>query len=99
MNEKTDDVLSSDPPEDDVQIRCPRLGHEIYFKYCRHENYGLPCFKTLDCWFPYFDVHAHLKENMTEEEFEKVFINVAKPKIHALFELIQKSKERKETPT
>ena len=98
MNEKIDDVLTSDPPGDDVQIRCPRLGHEIYFKYCRHENYGLPCFKTLDCWYNNFDVHTHLKETMSEEEFEKVFTNVTKPKIHALFDLIQKSKDTKEAP-
>lgn len=93
MNE-TNETLSSDPPGNDVQIRCPRLGHEIYFKYCRHENYGLPCFKTLDCWFNQFDVHTHLKENMTKEDFEKVFLNIAKPKIHALFDLIQKSREK-----
>ena len=97
MNEKTD-AMTSDPPKDDVQIRCPRLGHEIYFTYCRHENNGLPCFKTLDCWFNYFDVHAHLKENMSKEEFEKVFLNAARPKIHALFDLIQKAKDPEENP-
>lgn len=97
MNEKTDDVLTSDPPGDDVQIRCPRLGHEIYFKYCRFESNGLPCFKTLDCWYNYFDVHTHLRENMSKEEFEKIFLNTTRPKIHALFDLIQKAKDEKES--
>lgn len=97
MNEKTE-ALTPAPPKDDVQIRCPRLGHEIYFKYCRHENNGLPCFKTLDCWFNHFDVYTHLKENMSKEEFEKVFLNAARPKIHALFDLIQKSRDPEENP-
>ena len=92
-NDKTD-ALPTDPPKNDTTIRCPRLGHEIYFNYCRFENNGLPCFKTLDCWFDYFDVHTHLKETMTEEDFEKVFLNAARPKIHALFDLIQKAKDQ-----
>ena len=97
MNNKAD-ALPADPPDDNVRIRCPRLGHEIYFTYCRHENNGLPCFKILDCWFSYFDVHAHLKKDMSKEEFEKVFLNAARPKIHALFDLIQKAKDPEENP-
>lgn len=93
MNTKNN-CLTADPPKEDVLIRCPRLGHEIYFNYCRFENNGLPCFKTLDCWFNYFDVQTHLKEKMTVEDFEKVFLNVARPKIHALFDLIQKTKDQ-----
>ena len=96
MNGKKD-VQTSDPPKDDVLIRCPRLGHEIYFTYCRYENNGLPCFKTLDCWYNYFDVHTHLKEKMSEEDFEKVFLNITRPKIHALFDLIQKFRDQKGT--
>jgi len=97
MNEKKH-ALSADPPENDVQIRCPRLGHEIYFNYCRLENNGLPCFKTLDCWFTHFDVHAHLKADMSEADFEKVFLNIARPKIHALFELIQQARDKEGKP-
>lgn len=93
MNDKKN-CLTADPPKEDVLIRCPRLGHEIYFNYCRFENNGLPCFKTLDCWFNYFDVHTHLKEKMSVEDFEKIFLNVARPKIHALFDLIQKTKDQ-----
>ena len=26
------------PPADDYEIRCPRLGHQIYFSYCRRES-------------------------------------------------------------
>ncbi len=96
MHEKNN-CLTADPPRDDVLIRCPRLGHEIYFNYCRFENNGLPCFKTLDCWFNYFDVHAHLKEKMSREDFERTFLNTTRPKINALFDLIQKAKDQEGT--
>ena len=89
------DVLSVDPMEDDVQIRCPRLGHQINFSYCRSENSGLPCFKTLDCWYNHFDVHTYLTDKLTSEDFEKTFLNKGKPKISSLFDLIEQAKVRK----
>ncbi|WP_457551000.1 hypothetical protein [Desulfobacula sp.] len=89
------DTLSTDPPKDEVCIRCPRLGHQINFQYCRSENSGLPCFKTLDCWYPLFDVQAHLKDKLNKEEFQKAFLNKGKPKVSSLFDLIEQAKTRK----
>ena len=60
------------PPGEDFQIRCPRLGHMIHFAYCRAENMGLPCFKTLDCWFEHFMVEEHLRQELTVEEWERI---------------------------
>lgn len=90
------DVLAAVPPENEFTIRCPRLGHQINFAYCRSENSGLPCFKTLDCWYNYFDVHAYLKGKLTEEDFQKVFMKTVKPKIFSLVDLIEKAKEIKD---
>jgi hypothetical protein len=95
MDQKND-ALKATPPENEFTIRCPRLGHQINFAYCRSENLGLPCFKTLDCWFSYFDVHAHLKEKLTEEDFKKIFLCTVKPKIFSLMGLIEQAKERKD---
>ncbi len=89
------DALSEKPPEDDFQIRCPRLGHQINFPYCRAENSGLPCFKTLDCWYNHFDVHAYFSDKLTKEDFEKSFLNKVKPKVSSLFDLIEQAKARK----
>ncbi len=88
------EALPDTPPSDAVQIRCPRLGHQISFSYCRQENQGLPCFKTLDCWYTLFNVHAHLKERLTSEEFKKAFENETKPKVLSLFELIDQARKR-----
>ena len=92
---KPTDTLPAAPPKDEFSIRCPRLGHQINFPYCRSENSGLPCFKTLDCWHTHFNVHAYLKNNLTEDEFKKVFLKKVKPKVLSLFELIEQAKKRK----
>lgn len=87
------DPPSADPPEDSVSIRCPRLGHQINFPYCRSENNGLPCFKTLDCWYNHFDVHAYLKDRLTREDFKKSFMEKGKPKVLSLLDLIEQAKK------
>ncbi len=83
------------PPDDDFKIRCPRLGHQIAFSYCRSENQGLPCFKTADCWFEYFAVESYLKAELTSEEWEKAFNTPVKPKVITLVDLIEQAKQRK----
>ncbi|MBU8847995.1 MAG: hypothetical protein KOO64_00525 [Desulfobacterales bacterium] len=88
-------TLSAEPPKESFNIRCPRLGHQINFSYCRSENSGLPCFKTLDCWYNHFDVHSYLTGKLSKEDFQKTFLNKGKPKITSLFDLIEQAKKRK----
>ncbi len=83
------------PPGDESEIRCPRLGHQIYFSYCRTENQGLPCMKTLDCWHMHFEVEAYLKKQLSEAEWEKAFRQQVKPKMLSLLELMEQAKKRK----
>jgi hypothetical protein len=83
------------PPGDDYQLRCPRLGHPISFSYCRSENMGLPCFKTLDCWFEHFPVEGHLREILTQEEWGAAFERSGKTKVMSILELIEQAKNRK----
>lgn len=83
-------------PDNDYMIRCPRLGHQIYFSYCRIENKGLPCFKTLDCWFPHFLVEEYLRKELEPEEWEKAFTKPKTTKMASLLELIEQAKKRTE---
>ncbi len=83
------------PPGDDYLIRCPRLGHQIYFSYCRTENMGLPCFKTLDCWFQHFSVEEYLRNEMKPEEWERVFARQGISKVQSLIGLIEEAKKKK----
>jgi len=83
------------PPEDHHKVRCPRLGHQISFSYCRWENGGLPCFKILDCWHEHFSVEAFLRKELTPEQWEKAFGKPPKPKIASLVDLIEQAKKLK----
>ena len=79
----------------DINIRCPKLGHQINFFYCKQENNGLPCFKTLDCWYNYFDVKTYLTDILTKKDFDLIFSNKPKEKIHSLLALIEQAKQRR----
>jgi hypothetical protein len=81
------------PPEDDYEIRCPRLGHQISFSYCRSENRGLPCFKTLDCWYDHFLVEEYFRKELTSEEWDKAFKSSGTTKMLSLLELIEQAKK------
>jgi hypothetical protein len=87
------------PPEESYQIRCPRLGHQISFSFCQSENRGLPCFKTLDCWFEHFLVEEFLREKLAPEDWDKAFGRPTKSKMTSLLELIEQAKERKKEGT
>lgn len=81
------------PPVDSFQIRCPRLGQQIHFGYCRQENMGLPCFKTLDCWHIYFEVVAYLRQELTDAEWKEAFERPVTPKILSLAQLVEKAQK------
>jgi hypothetical protein len=49
--------------DDDMLLRCPHLGHEMNFGYCRHESRGKPCNLILSCWNGRFDVRAFLENH------------------------------------
>ena len=84
----------TNPPDDNYQIRCPRLGHQIYFSYCRVENMGSPCIKILDCWFEHFDVEEYLRSKLSHEEWEQFINRPGKAKVQSLIEIIDQTQER-----
>ena len=83
------------PPEDTLQIRCPRLGHQIHFSYCRQENFGLPCPRSIICWQEYFAVAAYLQEVLTADEWRQTFAAPPQHKVLSLVELIEQAQQRK----
>jgi len=81
---------------DSLAIRCPRLGHEVAFAYCRRESGRLPCSRTLECWTPFFPVEAFLRQTLSPQEWE-AFRNVApRDKVATLLDLIEAAKKRQE---
>lgn len=80
---------------DDLEIRCPKLGGEVTFGYCRKETGDLPCPRVLVCWHLYFPVESHLKAHLTAKQWERCFDQTPKDKVSSLMELIEEAKKRK----
>jgi len=79
---------------DDLIIRCPRLGHEVPFSYCRRESGDLPCIRVLSCWESRIPVEACLRKQMTAEAWERFCRQEPKNKVSSLIELIEAAKKR-----
>ena len=81
--------------KDHLERRCPRLGGDISFGYCRTSgDNDSVCWKIFDCWWEYFDVVAHLKKYLPEDQFNRILQARPKPKIVSLVELIEQAKKR-----
>ena len=75
--------------------RCPRLGTPVPFEYCEVcGDEQQPCFKILDCWWEHFDVVQYLKDNLTEDQFNRLIEARPKAKVASLIELIDQARNR-----
>jgi hypothetical protein len=78
---------------DQRRRRCPMLGHEVPFSYCRQPGSDIPCRKILDCWFETFDVRAFVTEHLPPETLER--ISAPRPdKAASLVDLIRQARQR-----
>jgi hypothetical protein len=77
---------------DNKTIRCPRLGDEVNFKYCRIMNDHLPCRLIIGCWQMRMDINQFLADHYSKEEMDRVFIP-PKSKIESLVALVEKAKK------
>jgi hypothetical protein len=77
---------------DDNPIRCPRIGGEVNFLFCRTENNMLPCRWIAGCWQGRMEIQTFLEDHYTEEEREQIF-TPPKPKIESLLNLVEKAKK------
>jgi hypothetical protein len=83
--------------DQDVLLRCRRLGHEVTFGYCRQETRGTPCRLILNCWWEQFDVRSFLQANLPAEDMAQVERAGDSPppaKVLSLVDLIQQAKDR-----
>ena len=79
----------------DLEIRCPKLGHQVHFTYCEKEQIDLPCSRIIRCWQIYFPVEGYLKKKLSDEQWNKCFSEKPKEKILTLLELIEAAKKRR----
>ncbi|ROQ93530.1 hypothetical protein [Desulfosoma caldarium] len=79
---------------DALETRCPKLGHQVPFGYCRKESGALPCSKALVCWSHRLPVELVLRKFLGDEAYEAVFNGTPKSRIQVLLEAIEAAKER-----
>ncbi|UCG63401.1 MAG: hypothetical protein JSW12_11955 [Deltaproteobacteria bacterium] len=77
---------------DDKTIRCPRVGGEVNFRFCRFENNLLPCRWIAGCWQTQMDINTFLQDHYSKEELDRIFVP-PKSKIESLVDLIEKAKK------
>jgi hypothetical protein len=83
---------------DHLEIRCPRLGGEVSFAYCRKEGKDLPCPRIITCWQTHIPVEAFLREILTQKEWDLCFNRSPKDRMTTLIELIEAAKKQKKPP-
>ncbi|MBW2138378.1 MAG: hypothetical protein JRH06_12580 [Deltaproteobacteria bacterium] len=79
---------------DEKMTRCPRIGGDVNFKFCRSENNMLPCRWVVGCWEGRIDISRFLDEHFSQEAQNRIFVP-PKPKIESLVEMIEKAKQSK----
>lgn len=78
---------------DHLEIRCPRLGGQVTFGYCRVEGGDLPCMRIFACWQCCIPIAEYLRESLSPEQLERFAEQRPKERIATLVELIEAAKK------
>ena len=91
--------MKSHKPEpeayDNLSLRCPRLGHEVPFRYCRQAEADRPCSRILGCWIERMPVVDYLRETFGEETLKQLSQPKSSNKITSLIEEVRKHQKQK----
>jgi len=81
-----------------LRRRCPRLGGEVSFLYCRENarESGV-CWKILDCWWETFDVMSYLQDTLDANEFARLTRSKIPRKMSQLIQTLDASQKRVKT--
>jgi hypothetical protein len=75
--------------------RCPMLGHDVPFAYCRTPGSHLPCRRVFDCWWETFDVEAFVRAHYSEADIAKI-LTPRQDKTATIVELIERARKTAE---
>jgi len=69
--------------------RCPMLGGEVPFRYCRTVDEGNPCRRIETCWDGLMDIHGFLRTHYDLDELRENWDRPRKQKIVSILEILQ----------
>ena len=81
---------------DNLIIRCPQLGGEVPFKYCRTMNEDLPCRRMMACWEFRVEISKFLSKHYSIDQIQRALSQPTKSRVETIIELIEKAKNIKE---
>ena len=81
---------------DHLELRCPQLGGEVTFGYCRKLQEGLPCNRALVCWELKFPVIDYFRLVLKDETFERIFATPSKSRVEKFLDTVDQAKKRLE---
>jgi hypothetical protein len=83
---------------DRIDVRCPQLGGEVTFAYCRELQNGLPCPRALICFELRFPVEAYFRRVLEKQTFERLFNSKQPSRLERLFRAVDAARktERKD---
>lgn len=81
---------------DPLIIRCPQLGGDVPFRYCRTVNEDLPCRRIMVCWEFRIDISIFLSEHYSIDQIQRALAPPSKTRVETILELIEKAKKTKE---
>jgi len=81
---------------DALITRCPMLGGEVPFYYCRAVNEELPCRKIIICWEFRLEIGQFLNEHYSIDEIQRALAPPTKTRLDTILELIENAKKTKE---
>ncbi len=81
---------------DSFNIRCPQLGGEVPFRYCRTFNEDLPCRRIIVCWEFRMEIARFLSEHYSIDQVERALSPPTRTRIETILELIEEAKKLKE---
>ncbi|HEX2769846.1 MAG TPA: hypothetical protein VHN12_11265 [Geobacteraceae bacterium] len=78
---------------DHLEIRCPRLGGQVTFAYCRVEGGELPCMRIVACWQSCLPIAEYLRDRLAPDQLERFTEQKPKERIVTLVEMIEAAKK------
>lgn len=78
---------------DHLSLRCPKLGGEVTFGYCRTVGSGLPCERAIACFQIQFPVEQYFRRVLREETFKRCFASPPPDRYGALLGTVARAKQ------
>ena len=83
--------------DNDARVRrCPMLGHELNFSYCRQPGgQSTPCRKIFDCWYEQFDVRGFMQSHYPQATLDAI-LQPKPAKMATLLDIIQRARQNQD---